>query len=210
MSFWGELGLDAPVSEVAPSSSKPSARAIAFPPLYWIFLFFSLWLLNTYTKRDFSFYFLSDLLNSSSDTPYMFAIRWSGWTMYVLTCWPFFHAWLGKDKYFSPAIVWTFGMAAVTLTGFQIKIFDETANWGEAASWAHNVGSAISFLCAGFVIWSAGWRVASGIWTFGAVLYCALYILNYLDSIVFKVWENVGFWTMHAAMIWSASSKLKL
>lgn len=193
-----------PVVVEAPPRSHRIAHNI---PLYWMFLYFSLYQLTIAqgTPPEMRWLFISDLLNSSKDNAGLWFVRWSGWGLYAASFVWLVRWWKGRDVRW--VFVWVAGFLTCMITGIRLEVFGGSSpDW---LSWAHYVGSGVAFFSVAYVLWKLLWRAASFLWIVGAVVYIVLFLVDNfgvtpIDHVVFKVWENVSFWLFHIAISWYA------
>ena len=155
-------------------------------------VFFGTFFMTASAKRSMRAYYISDTLNTSEDTPTMFALRWSLWLMAIGTVFPTMRAATNTSVATNFVLSWIVCM----VTGIQLEVFGGTTP--EGLRYSHFAGTGVVFLASVLYFWGLRYRWAAAFWALVSVLYATLFFVRELTAFdmrgeVFVATEYVWF-----------------
>ena len=124
-------------------------------------------------------HYISGLLNSSRDEPWMAVLRWALWLTVPVALYAPTRAMAGVCAARFLVASWI----GAIFSGYDPRAFGH-AERNEVLRFLHYGATGVVFLAAVVVFWKGGYRVSAGVWFVASVAYAALFLSNvFVDSL---------------------------
>ena len=194
--------------DIKPPTTNTRSYMFVIIPLYWIFVYANTYMLSILLNQDPSFriLFMSGLLNSGSDSIFVWIYRWILWIIYLISVQPFIKKLTKRNDWICWYSIWITFFVLCTVSGINLSIFGDMSN-PEWLIWSHYVCSFLALAGVAILAYAFKWRVYAILGILFTITYCLLFALKTfelvtLDNSIFAISETIYFIYFHILMIY--------